>query len=94
MCSRKMTTLLGLTTKMLKQLQEERFVNPGSEMPSFLVKLFSGAKLHCSKDKAYSIFFFPQTNAIKQRLSEIYYSLSRRHLEPGLPQTLCCSEEK
>lgn len=48
---------------------------------------------YCSKDKPYPILFFPQTNAIKQGLSETYYSLSLRHLEPVLPQRLCYSEK-
>lgn len=35
---------------------KQRVFNPRSEMPSLLVRLFSGAKCYCSKDKAYFIF--------------------------------------
>jgi len=92
MCCRKTATLLMLTTNMVKQLQAQRFVNPSSEMPSFLVKLFSGVKHYCSKDKAYSIFFPRQMQSNRDFLKHIIACL--RHLEPGLPQSLCYSEEK
>lgn len=84
--------MLALTTNMLKQLQTERFVNPSSEMPSFLVRLFAGARHYCSKDKAYSIFFLRQMQSNRDFLKHIIACL--RHLEPGLAQTLCYSEEK
>lgn len=74
MCCRK-TTLLVLTTNMLKLLQTERLVNSNSETSSFLVGLLSGAKHYCSKDKAYSILS-PDMQSNRDFLKHIIACLS------------------
>lgn len=92
-CYRKTAMLLVLTRNILKQLQKGDLL--------ILLQKCSPSSWGCSQELSIAVaktnlipFFSPQTNAIKQGLSETYYSLSLRHLEPGLPQTLCYSEEK
>lgn len=85
-CCRK-TTLLVLTTHMLKQLQTERFVNPGSETPSFLGGCSQELSVSVATTKLTPFFSPRQMQSNRDFLKHIIACL--RHLEPGLPQTFC-----
>lgn len=71
---------------------KQRFLNPTSEMPSLLVRLFWGAKCYCSKDKAYFIFLPRQLPSNRDFLKHITACLADIWSQGW--HRLCYSKEK